>query len=189
MVFALGSYKCLIKSYQLYFFLHFTFIFAMSPNDPFKIRRFLALFCIFCVIWMCMSIVDWNKCVPHFFCPFPSPLPLPSPSLLPLPLPSPSPSPLPLPSPPPPPPSPSPSPSPSNKAGWAFTVNCSGVNTVPFTRDLVRHGNVTLNVTYPIFGSSADKSMFFCFLLYFGQQSQLNLNHHRAIHAWPCTSQ
>ena len=37
-----------------------------------------------------------------------------------------------------------------------------------FTRDLVRHGNVTLNVTYPISGSSADKSMIFVlFLTYF----------------------
>ena len=31
--------------------------------------------------------------------------------------------------------------------------------TVIFTRDLVRHGNVTLNVTYPISGSSADSAI------------------------------
>ena len=33
-----------------------------------------------------------------------------------------------------------------------------------FTRDFVRHSTVTLNVTYPISGSRADKSIIiFCF--------------------------
>ena len=34
-------------------------------------------------------------------------------------------------------------------------------------RDFVRHGNVTLIVTYPISGSSADISIIFLFLTYF----------------------
>ena len=62
LVFALRSCKLSIKSYELYFFC--ILFFALSPGDPFK-TFFVFLF----VIWMCMSIVDWNKSVPHFFLP------------------------------------------------------------------------------------------------------------------------
>ena len=48
-----------------------------------------------------------------------------------------------------------------NKVIWTKII------TVTFTRDLVRHGTVTLNVTYLISGSSADKLIIiFLFLTY-----------------------
>ena len=48
---------------------------------------------------------------------------------------------------------------------WPPKSYITQTNTVTFTRDLERHGNVTLNVTYPISGSSADTLMIFSLFL------------------------
>ena len=90
-IFALGSCKRLIKSYELYFFCILLSFLWWAPAIRSKLGVFWR-FLHFCVWFECVCQLKTGIIVPPFLAPSPPPL------------------------------------TPPNKAGWAFTVNCSGIN-------------------------------------------------------------